>query len=174
MKIFDENGNLLGDSESYEPDLELGRVSYDTRAGKHYEAEPEIKEEYHYEVSRWYFEDGTSMDPTGNDDPHVKVIDDQTGKFEYVDCGEGKSYRGADITKVVDVEHVDAKDAYDETETVEIYTKYTQEELDKFAAQKAKDARQVAFMKNGPDQLDTNTVNIEDLTVMISEMAGIE
>ena len=45
---------------------------------------------------------------------------------------------GKDIVKVIDVEHVDAQDAWDEEIEIQIYVLYTQEELDAIEAEKNK------------------------------------
>lgn len=109
---------------------------------------------------------------TDNTDPHVKVIDDQAGIFAYNDLGEGKELRGIDIESVTDVEHQDAKDAYDEYEDISRYVLWTEEELAEQKERQEKTEKQTKFMEEGPDQLESNTVSIEDLTVLLSEMIG--
>lgn len=113
------------------------------------------------------------MEITSNEDPHVKVIDDQQGVFGYVDQGEGKTYRGADLREIVDKEHEDAVEAYDEYEDIRRYILFTPEELAEHKAQKEKMLKQQNFMDKGPDQLQTNTDSIDDLYVTIADvMAG--
>ena len=107
-----------------------------------------------------------------NEDPHVKVIDDQAGIFEYVDRGEGNVYYGAEIKSVIDHEHVEHKDAYDEYEDIQRYILYTEAELKERKEMEEKQAKQAAFMENGPDQLESNTTSIGDLTIMLSEIVA--
>ena len=108
----------------------------------------------------------------GNMDAHVKVIDDQAGIFEYVDQGEGNVYHGAEIKSVIDQEHVEHKDAYDEYEDIQRYVLYTEEELAARKEAEEKQAKQTAFLENGPDQLESNTTSIGDLTIMLSEIVA--
>ena len=107
-----------------------------------------------------------------NEDPHVKVIDDQAGVFEYVDKGEGNVYYGAEIKSVIDHEYVEHKDAYDEYEDIQRYILYTEAELKERKEMEEKQAKQAAFMENGPDQLESNTTSIGDLTIMLSEIVA--
>lgn len=154
-------------------DLEKGSLKYEQLFVKHHDAIEAKSEIVHYKVSKFYFEDGTELEVSGNDDPHVKVIDEKEGIFQYVDCGEGKIYFGADLDSVVDEEQVDPKEAWDEYETIYRYTPYTDEELaEKKAAQEAMQKHQ-DFIENGPDKLDSTASSVEDITVMLSEMIGV-
>lgn len=169
MRILDEN-----DKEITEDDVDTskGWLKQDQVFKEHHdevEAKDEIK---HYEVKTFYFDDGTSMDVEGNDDSHVQVIDDQAGIFSYVDQGEGKTLRGIDIKEVIDQEKTEHKDAYDDYEQISRYVLYTEEELKENAERAEKQAKQNNFMENGPDQLESNTVSIEDLTLLISDVIG--
>lgn len=169
-RILNEKDEEITEEQA---DLEKGRITYDKIFKCHHEAKPEVPRKYHYEVRTWYFQDDTSMEITSNEDPHVQVIDDQQGVFGYVDQGEGKTYRGADLREVVDQEHEDAVEAYDEYEDIRRYTLYTAEELAERKAQKEKMEKQQNFMDKGPDQLQTNTDSIDDLYVTIADvMAG--
>lgn len=170
MKYINEQGQEIQESDI---DTELGYTVPDKVFVAHHDATPEVPEQFHYEVKTWYFEDGTSMDvPAGNADATVKVIDDGNGVFEYVDDGSGKVYRGAEIERVTDVEHEDAKEAEDEYENVQKYILYTEDEIAdrKRAAEKA--AAQESFLELGPTQLQNSISSIEDLTLMLSEVVG--
>lgn len=169
MKILDQQDNEIKESDV---DTSLGhlvdeQLYIDTTA-----AQPEVLEKYHYEVETWYFTDGTSMNVSGNDDATVKIIDDQQGIFEYVDQGEGKQYKGATVKRVVDVKHKDAVKEKKNYENIKRYVLYTDEELAAKKAAEEKQKKQDNFIENGPDQLATNTANVEDLLVTISELVG--
>lgn len=171
-RILDENDKELTEEEV---DRELGYTTMDKIFKQHHEAVPEKEYKHHYVVKTWYFQDDTSMDVTGNDDPHVKVIDEEAGVFGYVDQGEGKVYRGGALEDVIDQEHEDAKEAYDEYEDIIRYKLFTEEELKNNKEQKEKMEKQQAFMEDGPDQLQTNTENIDDLYITIADVvAGSE
>lgn len=139
---------------------------------KHHDAIEEAQEECHYEVKKFYFDDGTEMEVNGNSDEHVKVIDADEGIFEYVDCGEGKVYFGADIDRIVDKEKVEAKEAYDEYEDIYRVTAYTEEELSAQAESLVQQEKYNDFIENGPDKLDETSASVEDITVMLAEMIG--
>jgi hypothetical protein len=152
-------------------DTSLGYLQPDKILIAHHDATPEVAEKFHYEVKMWYFDDGTCQQVlAGNKDESVKVINDQTGQFEYV--GD-MTYRGADIEKVVDSEKVEAKEAYDEyDEDVQRYILYTAEELAERQAQQEASEKQQNFLTNGPDQLELNTTSLGDLTILLSELVG--
>jgi len=167
-----------------EKDVEIQEEDVDTTKGylkpdkvfkehvEHQDAKPEIK---HYEITTFYFEDGTKLNVSDNNDPHVKVIDDQAGIFDYInDDGEEKQMRGADIKSVIDQKESAEIEEHDEYEDIQRYVLYTDEELAEQKKQQEDAEKQQDFLTNGPDQLSTNTTSIEDLTVMISEMVGTE
>lgn len=169
MAIYNEQDEEIQESDV---DTSKGYLVPDKKFIKHHDEQPEVEEQSHYEVKTFYFEDGDSLDVDGNSDPHVDVVDDKQGVFNYVDQGEGKELRGIDIESVIDVEKVEHKDSYDEYEDIQRYKLYTEEQLAEQAEQRAKQEKQADFLENGPDQLDSNTVSIEDLTVLMSEMIG--
>lgn len=171
MRFFDENDIEIQESEV---DTSLGYLQPDKIFIMHHEAVEGQEEETHFECKMFYFEDGTDLDVSAlkNEDPHVKVIDNKAGIFEYVDQGEGKEFKGLDIESVVDKEKVEAKEAYDEYEDIQRYIKYTQEELEAHQAQQEAAEKQAAFLSEGPAQLETNTSDISDLTILLSEVIG--
>ena len=154
-----------------EEDVEIKESDVDTMKGY---LKPDKKFVMHHDeqVERFVFEDGSQMLIETNEDPHVKVIDDQAGVFEYIDKGEGNVYHGAEIKSVIDHEHVEHKDAYDEYEDIQRYVLYTEAELKERKEMEEKQAKQAAFMENGPDQLESNTTSIGDLTIMLSEIVA--
>lgn len=169
MKIYNEEDVEIKESDV---DTTKGYLKSDKKFIVHHEEQPEVIEHKHYEVERFVFKDGSQMLVDGNTDAHVKVIDDQAGIFEYVDQGEGNVYHGAEIKSVIDQEHVERKDAYDEYEDIQRYVLYTEEELQARKEAEEKQAKQTAFMENGPDQLESNTTSIGDLTIMLSEIVA--
>lgn len=169
MRILNEEDVEIKESDV---DTTKGYLKSDKKFIVHHEEQPEISEKKHYEVERFVFEDGSQMLIETNEDPHVKVIDDQAGVFEYIDQGEGNIYHGAEIKSVIDQEHVEHKDAYDEYEDIQRYVLYTEAELKERKEMEEKQAKQIAFMEKGPDQLDANTTSIGDLTIMLSEIVA--
>lgn len=169
MKILNEEDVEIKESDV---DTTKGYLKPDKKFVMHHDEQLEIQEKKHYEVERFVFVDGSQMLIETNEDPHVKVIDDQAGVFEYVDKGEGNVYHGAEIKSVIDQEHVEHKDAYDEYEDIQRYVLYTEAELKKRKEMEEKQAKQAAFMENGPDQLKANTISIGDLTIVLSELVA--
>lgn len=169
MKILNEEDVEIKESDV---DTTKGYLTLDKKFVAHHDEQIEIPEKRHYEVERFIFDDGSQMLIESNEDPHVKVVDDQDGIFEYVDRGEGNVYYGAEIKSVIDHEHVEHKDAYDEYENIQRYILYTEAELKERKEMEEKQAKQAAFMENGPDQLESNTTAIGDLTIMLSEIVA--
>ena len=73
---------------------------------------------------------------------------------------------GKDVVKVVDVPGVEAKDAWDEYETIKRYVPYTEEEL---AALDAK--RNKPTLESRVDVLETTT---DDMILLMAELIGGE
>lgn len=99
MKIIDING-----SQMENPDLSLGWLEDTTRTIYH-DAVAGVEEVSHYET---------------------ETLPDGTPAIYYDADGREK---GRDVRKVVDVPGVEAKDAWDEEEQVQVYHLYTAEEL---------------------------------------------
>lgn len=175
MEILDEAGNVISMDDV---DFETGYLSQESTLKKHHDAIEAVEEQSHMWPTRYYFSDGSeyivNMDET---DPHVGPLD-KWGRFTFVpqtveEQNADRDYWGADVIKVIDVPAVEAHDAWDEYTYFQRYHKYTQEELEERAAAKKKTEKQSKFMEEGPDQLESNTSSIDDLTVLISEMVGI-
>lgn len=173
MDYYNEAGQKIDESEA---DLSKGHLDPDKLFVKHHDAVPEQKQVSHYEVSKFYFTDGTSYAPESQDDPHINKIDADNGVFAYVaqDGEEEKTCQGIDLKQVIDIEHADAQEAYDEYQEIYRYILYTEEELEKIQQQKEKQEAQQTFLEDGPDQLNTNTTSIEDLTLLVSDIIGGE
>ena len=71
---------------------------------------------------------------------------------------------GKDVVKVVDVPGVEAKDAWDEYETIKRYVPYTEEEL---AA--LEEARNKPTLESRVDVLETTT---DDMILLMAELIG--
>lgn len=109
------------------PDLSLGWLE-DTTRTIHHDTVAGIEEVWHYETAT--LPDGTPA-----------IYYDETGKE-----------KGRDAVKVVDVPGVEAKDAWDEEEQVQVYHLYTAEEL--AAQEKArKEAEEKAQLPTTEDRL---------------------
>lgn len=164
-----------------EQDIEISRSDIDHTLGylkpdkvfvQYHEAVEEEDEIYHYAVQTFYFEDGSKLEIESEDDPHVRVVDDQAGRFEYVDQGEGKTFRGADVRKVVDQEKVEAQEAYEEYEDIERYVLFTEAELVERENQRIAAEKQQTFLSTGPDRLGSTESDLQDLILLMAEMIG--
>lgn len=161
-------------------DYSKGYTTTETRIISDNPAVEQKQEIYHFEVDTFYFEDGTSYKPESTTDPHIRAVDDKQGVFEYIDQGEGKTLLGIDLKTVIDVPEVQARDRYYEVEYVDVYTPYTEEELEEQRIEQEKSAQRETFLESGPIRLDTAEVridttetNVEDLTLMMAEMIGV-
>lgn len=172
MRILDVNNKELTEKDL---DYEKGYVTSDRLFITHHDEIPEASEEFHYEVGVFYFEDGTTLDVSevGNADPHVKIIDQDQGVFDYIDMGEGKTLRGIDVRYIVDKEQTEHKDAYDEYEDIQRYILYTEAELAERKRVKAEQEKKNTFLSTGPDRLDTAEGSIDDLALMMAEVVGM-
>lgn len=172
MRILDEKDFELNPDEI---DYELGYLTPDSIFIAHHEAEPEEPEVNHLEVTTFYFEDGSKLVVDSPDDPHIITIDNKSGKFDYKNLpGEKeKTVRGIDLKSVVDIPRKEAKEAWDETESIQRYILFTPEELAEQKAQKEKQERESTFLATGPERLDDAEVSVEDLTLMVAEMMGV-
>lgn len=122
MKIIDINGNPMET-----PDLSLGWLEDKTQT-IHHDAVAGVEEVSHYET---------------------ETLPDGTPAIYYDADGREK---GRDVRKVVDVPGVEAKDAWDEEEQVQVYHLYTTEEL---AAQEQarKEAEEKAQLPTAEERL---------------------
>lgn len=77
---------------------------------------------------------------------------------------------GKDIQKVIDIEGVEAKEAWDEEIQIQIYIPYTQEELDAIEAERNKPTQEdrIAALEKENAELKERNAFIEDC---IAEMA---
>ena len=168
MRIFNEQDELL---QREDLDLEKGYLKPDKKFVARHEATEAKSEISHYKVLTMYFEDGSMIKCEGdNEDPHIVVEDDSTGKFSYKNIGEeNRVLKGMDVEKVIDQESEEAKNAYDEYEDIERYILYTEEELEEKQQEKEKVEKQQTFITTGPDRLETVEVTTEDLTVAMAD-----
>lgn len=172
MRILDANDNEIQQSDV---DPELGYLKPDKIFVKHHEAKPAIEQEYHYRVLTFYFEDDTSLTVEDENDPHIIVIDDQQGIFDYKNLPneEPKQLRGIDLEQVIDVEAEEAEEAYDEYEDIQRYILYTPEQLEEHRQEKEKQEKIGYFMETGPDRLDSTEVTLDDLTILVADIVAV-
>lgn len=86
---------------------------------------------------------------------------------------------GKDVEKVVDVPGVEAKDAWDEEEQVQVYHLYTAEELAAQAEAKKKaeeaaaaEAKKKAELEAVPGRIDALEAANDDLVLMMADLIG--
>lgn len=86
---------------------------------------------------------------------------------------------GKDVEKVVDVPGVEAKDAWDEEEQVQVYHLYTAEELAAQAEAKKKaeeaaaaEAKKKAELEAVPGRMDALEAANDDLVLMMADLIG--
>lgn len=86
---------------------------------------------------------------------------------------------GKDVQKVVDVPGVEAKDAWDEEEPVQVYHLYTAEELAAQAEAKKKaeeaaaaEAKKKAELETVPGRMDALEAANDDLVLMMADLIG--
>lgn len=169
MKILDENDVELSEDQI---DLELGYLTSDQLFVEHHEEVLPKEEKWHYAVQTYYFEDGSSYDVTGEDDPHIEKIDPNNGVFGYI-LQEGdveREVKGIDLKRVVDQEKTEGKEAWDEYEDIQRYILYTEEELEENRKRKEEQEKRTNFMTTGPDRLSSAEVDIADLAVTMADM----
>ena len=86
---------------------------------------------------------------------------------------------GKDVQKVVDVPGVEAKDAWDEEEQVQVYYLYTAEELAAQAEAKKKaeeaaaaEAKKKAELETVPGRMDALEAANDDMILMMADLIG--
>lgn len=86
---------------------------------------------------------------------------------------------GKDVQKVVDVPGVEAKDAWDEEEQVQVYHLYTAEELAAQAEEKKKaeeaaaaESKKKAELEAVPGRMDALEAANDDLVLMMADLIG--
>lgn len=152
MRTLDENDQELK-QENF--NLTLGYLVRDQILKEHHDAVPEVQEEGHYYPETLYFMDGSQykVDTEGENDPCVEFNKDGVS-FNYVapEGEEHREYKGCDVKYIIDVEHQDAKEAYDEMENIQRYKLYTEEQLRENAIKQANAEKQ--------EKLSTQTTSL--------------
>lgn len=127
--------NDVGEDVAIESlDLKAGRLVPGSAVKERHEAVEFQPEEGHFEYREFYFEDGSSYEVEGPDDPHVGPDGWVAVEGEDWPLGEPT---GADQAWVVDSPQVDAQPAWDEYEQALVYRAYTDAEREEIAFQKA-------------------------------------
>lgn len=179
MRILDEQDQEL---QQEDLNLTLGYLVSDQILKEHHDAVPEIQEKGHYYPETFYFVDGSQYDVNtdGDNDPCVKANDDGVS-FSYVppEGEEPREVKGCDVKYIIDVEHQEAKDAYNEMENIQRYKLYTAEQLKERQAAKEKAQKREEFMTTGPNRLstaetdiDTVTASVDDIITLMADMIG--
>lgn len=180
MRILNEKDEEV---QASDVNSDLGYLVSEQILKEHHDAVPEIQEKGHYYPETFYFVDGSQYDVNtdGENDPCVKANDDGVS-FSYVppEGEDPREVRGCDVKYIIDVEHQEAKDAYDEMETIQRYKLYTPEQLKERQAAKEKAQKHEEFMTTGPDRLstaetdiDTVTASVDDITTLMADMIGV-
>jgi hypothetical protein len=169
MKILNESNQEISEDQI---DYEKGYLQPDKIFVKHHEEILAKGEVWHYAVKTFYFTDGSSYNVTSEEDPHIKKIEPDLGKFAYVnqEGEEPKEVKGIDLKQVVDVERQEGKEAWDEYEDIQRYILYTEEELAENKKMKEEQERQENFMSTGPERLNSAETDIGDLSIMVADM----
>jgi hypothetical protein len=179
MRILNEKDEEV---QASDVNSDLGYLVSEQILKEHHDAVPEIQEKGHYYPETFYFVDGSQYDVNtdGDNDPCVKANDDGVS-FSYVppEGEEPREVKGCDVKYIIDVEHQEAKDAYDEMETIQRYKLYTEEQLKERQAAKEKAQKREEFMTTGPERLstaetdiDTVTASVDDITTLMADMIG--
>lgn len=171
MDIYDENDNKITEDDV---DKNKGYLTDDTRFVVHHEKVQAILREGYYKATQVLFRDGTCYNVTGEDDPHIKVLDDQWAEFEYVpqEGDEDKEVMSIPFTYVTTKEGSPAVEAYDEYEDILRYKLYTEEELQERTQQQLIDSLPDA-MAELCESVSSNLDNVTVLTEAIAELSEI-
>ena len=173
MRILDEAGKELQDKDV---DSSLGYLVPEEILKKHHDETPEVEEKGHYYPETFYFTDGTqySVQTKGENDPCVKPNDDGVSLTYVAPEGEEpREFKGCDVKYIIDVEHQEAKKAWDEMEEIQRYKLYTEEELKQRKDAQEKQEKQDAFLETGPDRLTSTESDVNDITVAIADLIGV-
>ena len=179
MRILNEKDEEV---QASDVNSDLGYLVSEQILKEHHDAVPEIQEKGHYYPETFYFVDGSQYDVNadGDNDPCVKANDDGVNFFYVPPEGEEpREVKGCDVKYIIDVEHQEAKDAYDEMENIQRYKLYTAEQLKERQAAKEKAQKHEEFMTTGPNRLstaetdiDTVTASVDDITTLMADMIG--
>lgn len=173
QRILNQNDEEISMDEV---DYQLGRLEPEQLFIAHHDAIPEVQEVSHFKVSKFYFFNDTPLEIIDEDDPHVITIDAKAGIFEYRPLDTDpieRQWKGTDLESVIDVEHEDAKDEWDEYEDIMRYILWTEEELEQQRIQREEAEAREEFMTTGPDRLQITETNVDDLTLLIADMTAI-
>lgn len=171
MDIYDENDNKITEDDV---DKNKGYFTNDTRFVVRHEKVQAIPTKGYYKATQVLFKDGTCYNVTDEDDPHIKVLDDQWAEFEYVsqEGDEDKEVMSISFTYVITKEGSPAVEAYDEYEDILRYKLYTEEELRERTQQQLIDSLPDA-MAELCESVSSNLDNVTVLTEAIAELSEI-
>lgn len=179
MRILNEEGVEINPEDV---DLSLGYLKEEEIVVDSHE------EQHHYSVGNFYFKDNTSYHVESENDPHLEVIDAETGIFKYVpqEGEEEKEIRGMDIILIIDQE------AGVDTEIIQRYILYTEEELIQRSLPERMDNAEETLqetseevenlvqnelptrMEEAENAIQETGMNVEDLILLFAEVLGGE
>lgn len=171
MDIYDENDNKITEDDV---DKNKGYLTDDTRFVVHHDEVQAILTEGYYKATQVLFRDGTYYDVMGEDDPHIKVLDDQWAEFKYIhqEGDEDKEVMSISYIYVITKEGSPAVEAYDEYEDILRYKLYTEEELQERTQQQLIDSLPDA-MAELCESVSSNLDNVTVLTEAIAELSEV-
>ena len=169
MKYYNEAGEEI---QLEDIDLDIGYLQpFQGELIAHHEAIAEIPYKYHYELQTVFFNEGHCIADLEPDDPRIIIIDDQTGEFDFK-SEEGWTVRHIITRKVVDQEYVPGRAAWDEYEENQKYILYTQEELNRIAQEKEREAQRQYEESRKQEFLDTGYITLDELTLAVADIIG--
>lgn len=129
----------------------------------------------HFIVKRVYFTNNTFYEPS-LDDPHIKVIDANNGVFEYVflEGEEKKEVRNLETEEIIEQNYRPGIPGHWEYNTINIYHPYTQEERQSILDEYALQEKRQLLIDTGADRLSDAEATMEDLVLMMADIAGGE
>ena len=159
MKIFNEYNQEV---DLADIDLSLGYLKPDIITIE----KPAIT---HYAVKTVYFTNNAYFSPSSEDDPRIRIIDPTKGIFEYIFQENEKDLevKGMDIKLVID------EPAHTETEEIQRYILYRNDELELQKLPSRMNSAENSIIET-QEELEETNLNIEDLILLMAEMLGGE
>lgn len=175
MKYYDLEGNEIP-NEEIDWNEENGWWEDHQEQGQYHEGTPEQLPIYHYEAVKVYFSDGTSKEILSQDDTNLKVIDAQQGIFEYKLENESEDFYvvNFDVVQIEDSPYIPPTMGWYDYESYMIYHPYTPEQKASIEHDKQRQKNLDVLMEEGLERIQESEMNIEDLILIIADIAGGE
>lgn len=126
-------------------------------------------------LERFIFDDGTTMEiEDWRTDPHVKLLDEENGVFEYVDQGEGNEYSEGNYEAWFEItkEPIPETEPYQVKEEIRRYKRYTPEEQAEFDKKMEHETNKQIFLDTGLERLINTEDNVDDIMLLLADMIG--